>query len=300
MPLILSVASGKGGAGKSMVASNVALLLAKQGYRVTLVDLDTGGANLHILFGLFNPETSLTEFLNHRNVPLQRMAQTLPVHQNLSLIPGTGETLLTSNLPHSKKKRLINHLRKLDSDIVILDVGAGTHYHTLDYFLAADGYLAVATPDPTSVLDLYRFIKLAAIRKVLSGFMARDPISDALLNKEFQSIQDVLDAVGQTNEAGKSIATAILDSFRPCLILNRMGTGSKVNTLHLQQMVQQYIGADLLLLGHIPQDDHVERSIRQYLPVVEYAPQCPASRAFEQLVGKLEEWIQTDVFTKFD
>ena len=139
---------------------------------------------------------------------------------------------------------------------------------------------------------------IAAIRKVLSGFLARDPISDALLNKEFQSVHDVLEAVGQTNEAGKSIAKAILDSFRPCLILNRMGTGSKVNTLHLQQMVQQYIGADLRILGHIPQDQNVERSIRQYLPVVEYAPQCPASRAFEQLVGKLEEWIQTDVFTE--
>ena len=283
-----------------MVASNVALLLAQEGYRVTLVDLDTGGANLHVLFGLFHPASSLTEFLNRRNIPLQRVAQPIPLHRNLSLIPGTGETLLTSNLPHSKKKRLVNHLRKLDGDLVVLDVGAGTHYHTLDYFLAADGHLAVATPDPTSVLDLYRFIKLAAIRKVLSGFLARDPISDALLNKEFQSVHEVLEAVGQTNEAGKAIAKGILDSFRPCLILNRMGTGSKVNTLHLQQMVRQYIGADLLILGHIPQDDNVERSIRQYMPVVEYAPQSPASRAFHQLIERLEEWIQTDVFMKTD
>jgi len=300
MPLLLSIASGKGGAGKSMVASNIALLLAKQGYRVTLVDLDTGGANLHVLFGLFHPQTSLTDFLNNRNIPLQRMAQSLPVNHNLSLIAGTGETLLTSNLPHSKKKRLINHLRKLEGDIVVVDVGAGTHYHTLDYFLAADGHLAVATPDPTSVLDLYRFIKLAAIRKVLSGFLARDPIADALLNKEFQSVQDVLEAVGQTNEAGQAIAKGILDAFRPCLILNRMGAGSKVNTLHLQQMVQQYIGADLLLLGNIPQDEQVERSIRHYLPVVEYAPQCPASRAFELLAGKLEEWIQSEVIARVE
>ena len=281
-----------------MVASNIALLLAKEGYRVTLVDLDTGGANLHVLFGLFHPTTSLTEFLNNRTIPLQRMAQPLSLNPNLSLIPGTGETLLTSNLPSSKKKRLIKHLRKLEGDIVLLDVGAGTHYHTLDYFLAADGHLTVATPDPTSVLDLYRFIKLAAIRRVLSGFLARDPIAEALVNREFQSIQDVLDAVGQTNEAGKNIAKGILSTFRPCLILNRMGVGSKVNTLHLQQMVQQYIGADLLLLGSIPQDEQVERSILKYLPVVEFAPQCPASTAFAQMAKKLDEWIQTEVIWK--
>ncbi|MCZ6580035.1 MAG: P-loop NTPase, partial [Nitrospirae bacterium] len=61
MPKIISIASGKGGAGKSMVASNIALLLAKRGIQVILVDLDTGGPNLHILFGLFHPTATLTD-----------------------------------------------------------------------------------------------------------------------------------------------------------------------------------------------------------------------------------------------
>jgi len=46
---------------------------------------------------------------------------------------------------------------------VVLDIGAGTSYHALDFFLMADIHLAVATPEPTAILDLYRFIKLAAI-----------------------------------------------------------------------------------------------------------------------------------------
>ncbi len=48
MPTIISVASGKGGVGKSMVVSNLGLLLARQGQRVILVDMDIGGANIHI------------------------------------------------------------------------------------------------------------------------------------------------------------------------------------------------------------------------------------------------------------
>jgi len=102
----------------------------------------------------------------------------------------------------------------LEGDIVLVDVGAGTHFHTLDFFLFVNGHLTVATPDPTSVLDLYRFIKLAAIRRVLSAFLARDPIATALSNREFQSIQEVLTAVGRTNEAGTAIAQAALKSFK--------------------------------------------------------------------------------------
>jgi len=295
MPLILSVASGKGGAGKSMVASNLGLLLAKRGYRITLVDLDTGGANLHVLFGHFHPTATLTDFLDRKIKTLQGTAQPLSLHPNLSLIAGTGDTLLTSNLPHPKKKRLLNHLGKLEGDLVLLDVGAGTHFHTLDFFLFANGHLTVATPDPTSVLDLYRFIKLAAIRRVLSAFLARDPIATALSNREFQSLEEVLTAVGHTNEAGTVIAQRALETFQPCLILNRMGRASKINTLHLQQMVQQYIGSELHVLGQIPQDPAVERSIHHYLPVVDESPGSPAAKAFDSVVDRLERWMESNL-----
>ena len=104
MPTIISVASGKGGVGKSMVACNLALSLSKGGKTVTLVDLDTGGANLHILFGLFHPTATLTDFLEHRTKTIQAVTQKISGFSNLSLIAGTGDTLLTSNLPYPKKK----------------------------------------------------------------------------------------------------------------------------------------------------------------------------------------------------
>ncbi|MEK7870426.1 MAG: P-loop NTPase, partial [Nitrospirota bacterium] len=64
MATIISIASGKGGVGKSVVSANLALLLAKHGQRVVLADLDVGGADSHILFGLLNPPLTLTDFLN--------------------------------------------------------------------------------------------------------------------------------------------------------------------------------------------------------------------------------------------
>ena len=222
MPTIISVASGKGGVGKSMVVSNLGLLLARKGHRVILVDMDIGGANLHILFGMFHPPSTLTDFFSNRSTNLEDLAHPLASPLSLRLIPGTGETLITANLQHAKKKRLIRHLQKLDADIILVDVGAGTSYHTLDFFLLADYFLAVATPDPTSVLDLYRFIKLAAIRKVLTVFLARDPIAETLLSQDFHSVTEVLEAVGRTSESGVELAQQALHGFQPALILNRM------------------------------------------------------------------------------
>jgi flagellar biosynthesis protein FlhG len=291
MPTIVSVASGKGGVGKSMVVSNLGLLLARKGQRVIIVDMDIGGANLHILFGMFHPPSTLTDFFTNRLKSLNEIAHPIPGPASLRLIPGTGETLITANLQHARKKRLIRHLQKLDADIILVDVGAGTSYHALDFFLLADYFLAVATPDPTSVLDLYRFIKLSAIRKVLTAFLARDPVAEALLDKDFHSVSEVLEAVGRTSESGVGIAQQALEGFQPALILNRMTSKSRINTLHLQHLLKQYVGTDLSVLGNIPEDAHVQQSILKYLPVVELAPSSPAATAFNQLADKVLEMV---------
>lgn len=287
MGIILSVASGKGGVGKSIVISNLAVLLAKKGKRVILVDLDTGGANLHVLFGLFHPPATLTDFLTNRVNDLADIAHPIQGCAPLRLIPGTGDTLLTANLQHAKKKRLIRCLQRLDADLILVDVGAGTHYHALDFFLLADRYLAVATPDPTSVLDLYRFIKLAAIRKVLTAFLARDPVVEPLLNQDFHSINDVIAAVGSADESHTEIAKAALRSFHPMLVLNRMTNGSRINTLHLQNLLKQYIGAELDVLGKIPEDSSIQHSVLNYLPVVDFAPSSKAATAFQGVADSL-------------
>lgn len=291
MATIISIASGKGGVGKSVVSANLALLLAKRGRRVVLADLDIGGADSHILFGLLNPPVTLTDFLNRRVPHLADIAQPLTVHNNLRIIPGTGDTLASANMPYSKKKRLIRNCQELDTDIIIADIGAGTSYHALDFFLMADHHVAVATPDPTSVLDLYRFIKLAAIRRVLSSFLARDAMAEALSDRDFSSVEEVLDVAGKTDEAGRAIAETTLRSFQPALILNRIAGRSRVNVLQLRKLLKEYVGGDLHLLGEIPEDPAMEQAVRNYLPVTEREPTAPASVALGHIVDTLLQML---------
>lgn len=287
MARIVSIASGKGGVGKSVVAANLALLLAKGGRQVVLADLDIGGADSHILFGLLNPALTLTDFLSRRVERLGDVAHALPLHPGLRIIPGTGDTLATANMAYSKKKRLIRHVRDIEADVIVVDIGAGTGYHALDFFLMADHHLVVATPDPTSVLDLYRFIKLAAIRLVLSSFLARDAIAAALSERDFSSVEEVLDVAGKTDEAGRGIAERALKTFHPALILNRVSGRSRVNVLQLRKLLKEYVGGDLTLLGEIPDDPAMERAVRSYLPVVESDPAAAAAIALQRVTDAL-------------
>jgi flagellar biosynthesis protein FlhG len=232
------------------------------------------------MFGLLHPATTLSDFLNRHVDSLEAVVYPISTQPGLRLIPGTGETLATANMPYAKKKRLIRHLRQMDADVMIVDVGAGTGYHALDFFLLADLHVVVATPDPTSVLDLYRFIKLDAIRRVLSHFLSHDPINAALAERDFASVEDIFIASGKPDDASQAIARQALAAFRPLLVLNRTSARSKVNTLQLQKLLRQYVGGELTLLGEIPDDPSVERSVRTYLPVVEAAPDSPAAQGF--------------------
>lgn len=291
MATLISVASGKGGVGKSVVSANLALALAKSGRHVILADLDVGGADAHIMFGELNPAVTLTDFLNKRVSRLDDVAVPVTVHPNLRLIAGTGETLATANMAYARKKRLMKQFHDLESDIVVLDIGAGTNFHALDFFLMADIHLAVATPEPTSVLDLYRFIKLAAIRRVLACFLARSPMSDVLSNRDFTNVDEVMEVAGATDVEGREAAAAVLQSFRPGLIINRASDSSQVNVLYLRKILHQYVGGDLTLLGEIPDDPAVSQAVRKFLPVIEAAPGSPAAKGLLTISTAVEQLV---------
>ncbi len=292
MAQIVSVGSGKGGVGKSVVASNLALLLARQGKRVVLADLDIGGANVHVMFGHFKSKVTLEDFLERRVGSLNDVAVRLNSLYDLKIIVGSGETLRSANLHYAKKVRLIRAFRQMEADVVFVDVGPGTSYHALDFFLLGDLQLAITTADPTSVVDVYRFIKLSAIRKALSPFLQRDLISRSVAAQEFASIDQVLGAVEQIDQDGRILVERAIADFKPCLILNRISEDLKFNTKILRSLLKEYIGKDLNILGSIPEDKAVEQSVRKFMPVVVDAPNSQAAASFETVAKSLQLLIQ--------
>jgi flagellar biosynthesis protein FlhG len=73
---------------------------------MVLADLHIGGAYCHMLFGCMNPLLTLTDFQRRPVEQLREISRALGLHPRLSLIPGTGDTLATANIPYAKKNQL--------------------------------------------------------------------------------------------------------------------------------------------------------------------------------------------------
>jgi len=133
MAHIWPIGGGKGGSGKSFLASSLGHLLAKTGRKTLLMDLDLGAANLHTFVGIPYPERCFSDFVTRKNLPLEEVILKTP-YPNLFLISGAHDTLDIANLPYEKKSKTLKAINKLSYDYIILDLGAGTSFNTLDFF----------------------------------------------------------------------------------------------------------------------------------------------------------------------
>jgi len=156
---VLNIASGKGGTGKSIVASNLAVLRAQAGERVCLVDFDAGMANAHLLLGLV-PRYDLGHVLDGQvSAPFALVDG--PAGIKL-LSGGVGRAALQNPTPR-ELDRLFGALAALESqfDLVIVDHGAGMGVATVAHVAAARSLLLVTTHEVTSLSDAYALYKHA-------------------------------------------------------------------------------------------------------------------------------------------
>lgn len=291
MAVTISIGSGKGGTGKTMLLCNLALLLARKGKKVCLVDLDIGGADAQMLFGLFEPKHSLTDFLSRKVQSLEEVIHTFYAFNGLQIIPGTGNTLQTANMSYQEKQRLLRAISSLDVDVVLIDVGAGTNYHTLDFFMFSDVQICITMPEPTSIMDFYGFLQLATIRKVLESFLSHSEVGNTLRKQAFSSLAEVFELAEKTQEGAREKAQEALHHFHPLLVVNRDIPNTKVNKTKLNKLIAKYLGIDIPPLGEIPEDPAVREALKAYMPVCELSPDAPASIAMKKIADKVDKII---------
>src|SRR5690606_28225352 len=115
---IWAIGGGKGGVGKSLVASSLAIALARGGNKVVAIDLDLGAANLHTALGVEPPKKTLSDFFQKQSRPLQECVSPTNV-PNLEMISGAQDAVGVANLVFGQKIRLLQQLRELNTDYVV-------------------------------------------------------------------------------------------------------------------------------------------------------------------------------------
>ena len=242
---VLCIASGKGGTGKSIIATNLASLRARRDERVLLVDFDAGLANDHLLLGLA-PKYDLSHVMQGH------------VGAEDALVEGPGGLMLLSggvgrhvlaNPTRRELDRLFKALRPLESvfDLMIIDHGAGLGYATVTHLAAATTLVLVTNHEVTALSDSYALYKRAHL---------------------------------------------VNPYIRVGLVVNRVPDreGAQSAWDRFRNASQRFLGHQPELIGWVPTDPAVPRSVEARVPVSLLEPESSASRA----IATVAEWGPID------
>ena len=246
---VVAIASGKGGVGKTNLAVNLAIAMARRGHRTTLLDADLGMANADVLCGLSPGRRLDTVLRDDRGPGLGSCIVEAP--GGFLLVPGAVGVARVADLEASVRQRLVSGLAELESrsDTVLIDTGAGIGRDVMSFARAADRLLVVVTPEPTSITDAYGLIKC------------------------------VIDRAN-----GPACVTP-----RICLVLNNVSSEHEARAVsaRLTGACERFLCFAPEVLGAIRHDRRVLRAVRDRRPHLLGFPRCRASRDVDALAARL-------------
>ena len=161
---IIMITSGKGGVGKSFIAVNLAVLLAKNDKSVLLFDADVGFANGEILLGV-TPRNTLKDYLMEKR-DLKDIVY--PTKYGVWLLSGGTDVRDIIAFKGKRKDDFMGDFMKLveNMDYIIIDTGIGYMDDLRGLYEAVDLLILVITQEPTSLMNTYTLAKLLALRGI--------------------------------------------------------------------------------------------------------------------------------------
>ena len=291
---ILPIGSGKGGVGKSLLATNLSIALAEAGRTVVLVDLDLGASNAHTMLGIRTVSRGIGTFLSLPRMKFEELVLATE-YDGLSFIPGDADIPGVANLKPAQRRRLIRSLEALDADYLVLYLGPGAGANALDFFLLSTSGIVVTTPALTAILNAYLFLKnvvfrlmYATVEKGSGAFgvleeMRKDPGG---LQKGY--VPRIMEKIGAEDPVSHARLAAVLDRLRPRLVLNMLDDPADAEKMEkLRRSVREYLGIDLAHLGVIYRDELQAVALGSRIPIVRYKPGSVLSRAVYRIADKI-------------
>jgi flagellar biosynthesis protein FlhG len=179
-------------------------------------------------------------------------------------------------------------------DVVLLDLGAGTSYNIIDFFLVSDLGLLTVVPEPTSVENAYRFIKSALYRRLrnaASNEEVRQTVETALDAKNPLGIRTPLDLLAVVQKSHPEAADAFraeIAAFRPRFIVNQVRDEADQAIGHqLVAACARHLGVRSTYAGFVHYDEAVWRCVRQRRLFMAETPQSLAAQDIARMARSL-------------
>jgi len=291
-PVIIPIAGGKGGVGKSFITASLGAHLASLGWRVVMIDLDLGAANLHTLMGIRPPVQGVPQFLNRSAAGLDETAIATGT-DNLSLISAAHANIEIPNLYHQQKLKIIRGMGRLDYDIVLVDLGGGTHFNTLDFYLTAPSGLLVFTPEPTAVENAIRFIKAVYLRRLKQ--VIKQNTFTAIVNDSVDQAQqgklntpDIIDLILRHDPDKEPRLREELAQFTFQLVMNKFRKNHDIRLgENLAIVCNRHFYSRFAFLGAVSYDEHVHDSVCAKQLYLQKYPYAPAAGDLRRLADRI-------------
>ena len=229
-PSVLTIASGKGGVGKTFFSSHLAQSLAKDGKKVCTIDLDFTGPNLHTLIPPNNTAKNIAQW--HPGLSLSKFVTKTHV-SNIDIIIGS-----TFFSPFSCEVDLWKNIKNLSYDFIILDLGAGSEWTKTLFYTQADKRILMMKPEPTSIENHYHFVKMSLYHQLMAEPSWEDlkPLIHDFFVSEKQTamIKNLLNEISAIDKKFYKTVHHILNNLRYSLVMNMI---SEDYQTHLGKMV---------------------------------------------------------------
>lgn len=306
---IIAIGGAKGGIGKSVVAANLGVLLSSKGFKVAMVDLDLGGANLHLCLGhKILLQQNINDFLKKRVGSLQEIMT--KSEYGPYLIGGDSSELGAANIDFGRKLKLLKAIEHINADFIILDLGGDTSYNIIDFFLKADYGIVMTTRDSASYIGAYHFLKAAMYRRFQRLFgpeskfkMYKNQELERLIHEATMSageggpktINDLLERVKEEQPIYFSFISEVVETFSAYLIVNKVPNrllgNFDINPIisRMQQVTKTWLAKEVNYLGSISQQPEIESSMIDLVPVVAKYPKGKMAAELSAIVAKLFE-----------
>lgn len=295
---IIPIASGKGGVGKTLLTANLAIALARAGHTTVAVDLDLGGSNLHTYLGIPNKHPGIGDFLKGKQLSFRSLALPTQVPK-LSFIPGDGKTPFMANIPVEQRRLLIQEIMAIPARYVLLDLGAGSSFNTLNFFGITHRALMVSTFETAAIMNFLTFLRNFMFRLLTSAFKKNQQVHDQLFNAFRQSglgkpatVTSLLEMAARLDPGLADNTRQRLRSYRPRIIFNMGENPEELKVCaSLHRSIQTHLGLDAEFFGFIGFDDMVRKAARTNSALLKEFPDCSAARSITALAARIiESW----------
>jgi flagellar biosynthesis protein FlhG len=277
----IAIGGGKGGVGKTLIAVNLSLALARMEKQITLLDGDIGNCNCNTLLGITRVDSSLEDYLRGERSLEEITVST--VYPGLRLVCGAQNKV--DALLATEMSRLLDDIRQVEADALVIDLGAGMSDETLDLYRLADDKIIVVTPQITSLQNAYGFIKSAFFHDLkCTGRL------DALLDQAGSDPQKLRTLIGSLEEghAARHAFAVVLARQRFTIVGNMMNDDKDMKIVqNLQKVVEQYLHIENMVLGTIAASEDIRSSVNRITPFVNLSPEAPHSREMKRMAARL-------------